>query len=167
MDRCGTGPRSFGATFWNPGVKTEKTAKKRRKNEQKWARYGLTKRVWVADLFVMDRYPASPLTKLVLLLISGWRTRTRLLRAPAPMPVRVGSPLSRNAPPSSQAAPRLRRLRPRTSEHATMKRYTDLHPALKSLQHYTKAQHSLSAAGIRVILLNQQRLTARRSSSGL
>ena len=112
-------------------------------------------------------YPASPLTKLVLLLISGWRTRTRLLRAPAPMPVRVGSPLSRNAPPSSQAAPRLRRLRPRTSEHATMKRYTDLHPALKSLQHYTKAQHSLSAAGIRVILLNQQRLTARRSSSGL
>ena len=56
LDRCGTGPRSFGATFWNPGVETEKTAKKRRKNEQKWARYGLTKRVRVADLFVMDRY---------------------------------------------------------------------------------------------------------------
>ena len=56
MDRYGTGPRFFGATFWNPGVETEKTAKKRRKNEQKWARYGLTKRVRVADLFVMDRY---------------------------------------------------------------------------------------------------------------
>ena len=54
--RYGTAPRSFGATFWNPGVKTEKTAKKRRKNEQNWARYGLTKRVRVADLFVMDRY---------------------------------------------------------------------------------------------------------------
>ena len=56
MDRCATDPLSFGATFWNPGVKTEKTAKKRRKNEQKWARYGLTKRVRVADLFLMDRY---------------------------------------------------------------------------------------------------------------
>ena len=40
-DRYGAGPRSFGATFWIPGVKTERTAKKRRKNEQKWARYGL------------------------------------------------------------------------------------------------------------------------------
>ena len=39
--RYGTGPRSFGADFWNPGAKTEKTAKKRRKTEQKWARYGL------------------------------------------------------------------------------------------------------------------------------
>jgi len=27
FDRCGTGPRSFGATFRIPGVKTEKTAK--------------------------------------------------------------------------------------------------------------------------------------------
>ena len=57
--RYGTGPRSFGATFWNPGVETERTAKKRRKNEQKWARYGLTKRVRVADLLLMDRYLAS------------------------------------------------------------------------------------------------------------
>ena len=32
--------------------KSERTEK----NEQKWARYGLTKRVRVADLFVMDRY---------------------------------------------------------------------------------------------------------------
>ena len=56
MDRCGTGPRSFSASFWNPGVETEKTAKKRRKNEQKWARYGLTQRVRAADLFVTDRY---------------------------------------------------------------------------------------------------------------
>ena len=54
--RYGTAPRSFGATFWNPGFKTEKTAKKREKTGQKWARYGLTKRVRVADLFVMDRY---------------------------------------------------------------------------------------------------------------
>ena len=43
FDRYGTAPRSFGATFWNPGVKTEKTAKKRRKTEQKWARNGLKK----------------------------------------------------------------------------------------------------------------------------
>ena len=43
-------PRSFGATFWNPGVKTERTAKKRRKNEQRWARYGLRKRVRAAVL---------------------------------------------------------------------------------------------------------------------
>ena len=41
LDRYATGPRSSGATFWIPGVKTEKTAKKRRKNEQKWARYSL------------------------------------------------------------------------------------------------------------------------------
>ena len=54
--RYGTTPRSFGATFWNPGFKTEKTAKKREKTGQKWARYGLRKRVRVADLFVMDRY---------------------------------------------------------------------------------------------------------------
>ena len=53
--RCGTAFRSFGATFWNPGFKTEKTAKKREKTGQKWARYGLRKRVRVADLFVMDR----------------------------------------------------------------------------------------------------------------
>ena len=44
------GPRSFGATFWNPGVKTEKTAKKREKTGQKWARYGLRKRVRAAVL---------------------------------------------------------------------------------------------------------------------
>ena len=56
MDRYATGPRSFGAACWIPGVKTEKTAKKRRKNEQKWARYSHLKRVRVADLFVMDRY---------------------------------------------------------------------------------------------------------------
>ena len=41
FDRYGTAPRSFGATFWNPGVKTEKIAKKREKTGQKWARYGL------------------------------------------------------------------------------------------------------------------------------
>ena len=58
MDRYGTAPRSFGATFWNPGFKTEKTAKKREKTGEKWARYGLRKRVRVADLFVMDRYVA-------------------------------------------------------------------------------------------------------------
>ena len=57
--RYGTTPRSFGATFWNPGFKTEKTAKKREKTVQKWARYGLRKRVRVADLFVMDRYVSS------------------------------------------------------------------------------------------------------------
>ena len=56
LDRYGTGPRSFGATFRILRVKTERTAKKRRKNEQKWARYGLTKRVRAADLFLMDRY---------------------------------------------------------------------------------------------------------------
>ena len=33
-----------------PGAKTEKTAKKWRKNEQKWARYGLRKRVRAAVL---------------------------------------------------------------------------------------------------------------------
>ena len=33
-------------------MNSEKTAK----NEQKWARYGLRKRVRVADLFLMDRY---------------------------------------------------------------------------------------------------------------
>ena len=56
MDRYATGPRSFGAFFWIPGVKTERTAKKRRKKRPKWARYSLTKRVRVADLFLMDRY---------------------------------------------------------------------------------------------------------------
>ena len=56
MDRYGTGPRSFGAACWIPGVKTDKTAKKRRKKRPKWARYSLTKRVRVADLFLMDRY---------------------------------------------------------------------------------------------------------------
>ena len=66
MDRYGTGPRSFGATFWIPGVKTEKTAKKRRKNEQKWARYGLTKRVRVADLLLMGRYIAMDYTTMIL-----------------------------------------------------------------------------------------------------
>ena len=50
FDRYGTAPRSFGATFWNPGVKTEKTAKKREKTGQKWARYGLRKRVRAAVL---------------------------------------------------------------------------------------------------------------------
>eukprot|EP01045_Picozoa_sp_COSAG04_P030772 COSAG04_NODE_5463_length_1609_cov_9.307377_1_plen_85_part_10 len=44
-DRYGAGPRSFGATLRIPGVETEKTAKKWRKNEQKRARYGLRKRV--------------------------------------------------------------------------------------------------------------------------
>ena len=56
MDRYATGPRSFGAFFWIPGVETERAAKKRTKNEQKWARYSHLKRVRVADLFVMDRY---------------------------------------------------------------------------------------------------------------
>ena len=56
LDRYGTVPLSFGATFRIPRVKTERTAKKRRENEQKWARYGLRKRVRVADLFLMDRY---------------------------------------------------------------------------------------------------------------
>ena len=56
MDRYGTGPRSFGATFWIPGVKTEKTAKKRRKKRPKRARYSHLKRVRVADLLLMDRY---------------------------------------------------------------------------------------------------------------
>ncbi len=40
LDRYATNPLSPGATFWIPGVKTEIAAKKRRKNEQKWARYG-------------------------------------------------------------------------------------------------------------------------------
>ena len=66
FDRYGTGPRSFGATFWNPGVKTEKTAKKREKTGQKWARYGLRKRVRVADLFVMDRYVCETMANRVL-----------------------------------------------------------------------------------------------------
>eukprot|EP01045_Picozoa_sp_COSAG04_P004237 COSAG04_NODE_181_length_21260_cov_200.681820_12_plen_98_part_00 len=35
FDRYATAPLSFGATFWNPGVKTEKTAKKTRKNGAK------------------------------------------------------------------------------------------------------------------------------------
>ena len=55
-DPYGNGPLSFGATFWISGVKTERTAKNWRKNEQKWARCGLSKRVRVADLFVMDSY---------------------------------------------------------------------------------------------------------------
>ena len=50
LDRYATDPLSSGATFWNPGVKTEKAAKKRRKNEQKWARYGRLKRVRAALL---------------------------------------------------------------------------------------------------------------------
>ena len=54
--RYGTGPLSLGAALWIPGVKMEITAKKWRKNGQKWARYGLRKRVRAADLFVMDRY---------------------------------------------------------------------------------------------------------------
>ena len=56
MDRYGTGPGSFGAACWIPGVKTEKTAKKRGEKSPKWARYSHLKRVRVADLFVMDRY---------------------------------------------------------------------------------------------------------------
>ena len=60
MDRYATDPRSFGAPFWIPGVKTERAAKKRRKNEQKWERYSHLKRVRVADLFVMDRYFVCP-----------------------------------------------------------------------------------------------------------
>ena len=42
--------RGLAATLRIPGVKTEKTAKKRRKTEQKWARYGLRKRVRAAVL---------------------------------------------------------------------------------------------------------------------
>ena len=61
--RYATGPLSFGTTFRIPRVKTEKTAKKRRKNEQKWARYSHLKRVRVADLFVMDRYVAAAFRK--------------------------------------------------------------------------------------------------------
>ena len=38
LDRCETGPLSFGAACWIPGVETERTAKERRKNEPKWAR---------------------------------------------------------------------------------------------------------------------------------
>ena len=60
MDRYGTGPLSFGAFFWIPGVKTERTAKKRRKKRPKWERYSHLKRVRVADLFVMDRYDLAP-----------------------------------------------------------------------------------------------------------
>ena len=56
LDRYGTGALSLGAAYWIPGVETEKTAKKRRKSEQNWARYSHLKRVRVADLFVMDRY---------------------------------------------------------------------------------------------------------------
>ena len=44
LDRYGTAPRYFGATYRNPGVKTEKTAKKREKTGQKRARYGLRKK---------------------------------------------------------------------------------------------------------------------------
>ena len=53
--RCGTGPRLFGAAFGIPGVETEKTAKERRKTEQKLARYGLLKECGFADLFLTDR----------------------------------------------------------------------------------------------------------------
>ena len=56
-DRC---PRSFGATFWILGVKTERTAKRRRKNEQ-WARYGLRQRVRAAVLYSRGPYPSLPL----------------------------------------------------------------------------------------------------------
>ena len=59
MDRCATGPRSFGAACWIPGVKTEKTAKKRRKNEQKWARYSHLKRVRAALLCLRNRYDVN------------------------------------------------------------------------------------------------------------
>ena len=59
MDRYATGPRSSGATFWIPGVKTEKTAKKRRKNEQKWARYSHLKRVRAALLCLRNRYSSD------------------------------------------------------------------------------------------------------------
>ena len=55
LDRYATGPRSFGATFWIPGAKTQRTAKKWRKNEpKKWARYGLLKRVRAALLCLTD-----------------------------------------------------------------------------------------------------------------
>ena len=50
LDRYATDPLSSGATFWNPGVTAEIAAKKRRKNEQKWARYGRLKRVRAALL---------------------------------------------------------------------------------------------------------------------
>ena len=73
LDRYGTGPLSFGATFWIPGAKTEKTAKKRRKNEQKWARYSHLKRVRVADLFVMDRYCDADLRASTHGLLGFWK----------------------------------------------------------------------------------------------
>ena len=60
MDRYATGPRSFGAACWIPGVKTDKTAKTRGKKSPKRARYSHLKRVRVADLFVMDRYFPDP-----------------------------------------------------------------------------------------------------------
>ena len=36
LDRCGTGPRSYGADFQIPGVQMEKTAKKRKTTCEKW-----------------------------------------------------------------------------------------------------------------------------------
>ena len=67
MDRYATGPRSFGAACWIPGVKTEKTAKKRRKNEQKWARYSHLKRVRAALLCLRNRYNSvqAPIQRMV------------------------------------------------------------------------------------------------------
>ena len=56
LDRYAAGPGSFGAPLRIPGVKTERTAKKRRKDEQKWARYGLRKRVRAAVLQVRGPY---------------------------------------------------------------------------------------------------------------
>ena len=49
-------PRSFGATFRISGAKTEKTAKERRKDEQKWARYGLRKRARAAVQWLRGPY---------------------------------------------------------------------------------------------------------------
>ena len=50
VDRCATVPGSFIAALWIPGAKTEKVAKKWRKNERKWARYSRSKRVRAALL---------------------------------------------------------------------------------------------------------------------
>ena len=55
LDRYGTG-RVFWCHFWIPGVKTDKTAKKRRKNEQK-ARYGLRNKKSAGCFFCLgNRY---------------------------------------------------------------------------------------------------------------
>ena len=72
LDRCGTGPGSFGATSRIPGVKTENTAKKRRKKHQKWARYSHLKRVRVADLFLMDRYIDWPFAPSVMPMLADY-----------------------------------------------------------------------------------------------